>query len=76
MILIVYIYIYLGKSWACKHWKINNFYLHCLALVSHFFAICFCICLSFMFCAVIFLIFGFAFYCYFGLGNANEMIKK
>ena len=46
------------------------------ALVSQLFVICFCICLSFLFCAIIFLWFGFAFYCYFGLGNANNMLKK
>ena len=44
-----------------------------LALGSHFVIMCFCMCLSFLFCGDILLSFGFVFYCHFGLENDNEM---
>ena len=65
----------LGKSWACKHWKIKDIFNFAmfLALGSHFVIMCFCMCLSFLFCGDILLSFGFVFYCHFGLENDNEM---
>ena len=49
----------LGKSWACKHWKIKIFILPFFALVSHF--------LSFVFACVCDFCFALSFFCHFVL---------